>query len=90
MKQASSASGSCPVSSGLASNNDTHFRESKSFGLSAVNAFQLIHYQSHSPACRSPAGRNSSDIVGSLTNSDGDHFYSRGMRSVVQERNVQH
>lgn len=42
-----------------------------------------MHYQSHSAACRSPAGRHSSDIVGSLNDSDGDHFYSPGMCSVV-------
>lgn len=57
---------------------------------STVNAFWLIHYQSRSPTCRSPAGRNSSDIVGSLTYSDGDHFYSPGMHYIVEERNAQH
>lgn len=46
----------------------------KSLGLSTVNAFQLIDYQSHGQECRSPAGWNSSDIVGSPTNSDGDRF----------------
>lgn len=34
--------------------------------------------------------KNSTDIVLSQSNSDGDHFYSSGMHYVVEQWNAQH